>query len=244
MKPIRIWNPERPLYEDLFPWRKSVSKELSVPLAPSAAPASITWLRASGIVLAGSALAALCAHVSIPLYFTPVPLALAPFAVLFLGLLLSPRLAAATFGAYLVEGALGLPVFAPTPIPLGGIAHLLGPTGGYLLCYPLAAALSQPAEAAWKLVYDDAAALVFVRNLAPGTQVLGKARILDHLETECFTHIQRDPEFSLCARTLGDLFAQNGDPARARRAFSLYLDHPYNGDDPVARQRYLQLGGH
>jgi biotin transport system substrate-specific component len=118
-----------------------VSKELSVPLAPSAAPASATWLRASGIVLGGSALAALCAHVSIPLYFTPVPLALAPFAVLFLGLLLSPRLAAATFGAYLVEGALGLPVFAPTPIPIGGIAHLLGPTGGYLLCYPLAAAL-------------------------------------------------------------------------------------------------------
>jgi biotin transport system substrate-specific component len=41
----------------------------------------------------------------------------------------------------LLEGALGLPVFAPTPIPIGGIAHLLGPTGGYLLCYPLAAAL-------------------------------------------------------------------------------------------------------
>jgi biotin transport system substrate-specific component len=98
-------------------------------------------LRTSIIVLAGSALAALCAHVSIPLYFTPVPLALAPFAVLFLGLFLSPRMAAATLGAYLVEGALGLPVFAPTPIPVGGIAHLLGPTGGYLLCYPLAAAL-------------------------------------------------------------------------------------------------------
>jgi hypothetical protein len=110
--------------------------------------------------------------------------------------------------------------------------------------YPLAAALSQPAEAAWKLVYDDAAALVFVRNLPAGVPALHKGRILDHLETECFTHIQRDPEFSLCARTLGDLFAQNGDPARARRAFALYLDHPYNGDDPVARQRYLQLTGH
>jgi biotin transport system substrate-specific component len=122
-----------------------VSKELSLPLTPSAAPAATTglriWLRASGIVLAGSVLAAVCAHISIPLYFTPVPLSLAPFAVLFLGLFLSPRLAAAALGAYLVEGALGLPVFAPTPIPLGGIAHLLGPTGGYLLCYPLAAAL-------------------------------------------------------------------------------------------------------
>ncbi len=140
MKPIWTLNPERPLYEDLSPGGNRVSKDISVPLAPSAAPAA-TWLRASGIVLAGSALAALCAHLSIPLYFTPVPLTLAPFAVLFLGLVLSPRLAAATLGTYLVAGALGLPVFAPTPIPIGGIAHLLGPTGGYLLCYPLAAAL-------------------------------------------------------------------------------------------------------
>ena len=118
-----------------------MNKEISVPFAPSAAPAATAWLRASGIVLAGSALAAVCAHVSIPLYFTPVPLSLAPFAVLLLGLFLSPRLAAATLGAYLVEGAIGLPVFAPTPIPVGGVAHLFGPTGGYLLCYPFAAAL-------------------------------------------------------------------------------------------------------
>jgi biotin transport system substrate-specific component len=84
---------------------------------------------------------ALCAHLSIPLYFTPVPLSLGSFAVLLLGLLLSPRLAAATLGAYLAEGALGLPVFAPSPLLLTGPAHLIGPTGGYLLSYPLAAAL-------------------------------------------------------------------------------------------------------
>jgi hypothetical protein len=109
--------------------------------------------------------------------------------------------------------------------------------------YLLAAALSQPSEAAWKLVYDDPAAMVFVRNLPPGVRELDKNGVVNHLETECLTHIARDPEFSLCARTLGDLFIQNGDPARARRAFALYLDHPYNGDDPVARQRYLQLVG-
>jgi biotin transport system substrate-specific component len=90
-------------------------------------------------VIAGSALVAVCAHLAVPLFFTPVPLSMAPFAVLVLGLLLSPRLAAATFGAYLVEGALGLPVFAPTPA-VSGLAHLIGPTGGYLLAYPLAAA--------------------------------------------------------------------------------------------------------
>lgn len=116
-----------------------MSKELTIPLAPAAAPA--TWPRAVGIVLVGSAFAAVCAHVSLPLFFTPVPLSLAPFAVLLLGLLLTPRLAAATLGAYLVEGALGLPVFAPTPLTLGGLAHLFGPTGGYLLAYPLAAVL-------------------------------------------------------------------------------------------------------
>src|ERR1017187_7595946 len=112
-----------------------MSASISASMAAPAATA-FTWLRTTGIVLAGSALVAVCAHVSIPLYFTPVPLSLAPFAVL-----LSPRLAAATLGAYLAEGALGLPVFAPSPLASGGLAHLFGPTGGYLLAYPLAAAL-------------------------------------------------------------------------------------------------------
>lgn len=114
-----------------------MSKELSLPLAVSARP--MPWLRASGIVILGSAFTALCAHFSVPLFFTPVPLSLAPFAVLLLGLLLTPRLALATFAAYLAEGALGLPVFAPSP--LTGMAHLFGPTGGYLLAYPAAALL-------------------------------------------------------------------------------------------------------
>lgn len=117
-----------------------VSKELSVQLA-SATATPATWLRTIGVALAGSAFVAVCAHVALPLYFTPVPLTLQPFAILLLGLLLSPRLASATLAAYLGEGALGLPVFAPTPLMAGGLAHLLGPTGGYLLAYPFAAAL-------------------------------------------------------------------------------------------------------
>jgi biotin transport system substrate-specific component len=94
-------------------------------------------LRNAGLVLAGSALVSVCAHVSIPLWFTPVPVTLQPFAVLILGLLMSPGLAASTMLAYLLEGAAGLPVF--TPHGLGGVAQLLGPTGGYLLSYPLVA---------------------------------------------------------------------------------------------------------
>jgi biotin transport system substrate-specific component len=100
-----------------------------------------TWVRSGGIVLAGSAFVAVCAHVVLPLNFTPVPLTLQTFAVLVLGLMLSPRLAAGTLTAYLVEGALGLPVFSPVPMTAGGLAHLMGPTGGYLLAYPAAAFL-------------------------------------------------------------------------------------------------------
>jgi biotin transport system substrate-specific component len=119
--------------------RQSISAQSSPVAAPISRPFASP--RNAGIVVGGSVLVALCAHVSIPLYFTPVPLSLAPFAVLIMGLLLSPRLAAATLGAYLVEGAMGLPVFAPNPLIPGGLAHLLGPTGGYLMAYPLAAPL-------------------------------------------------------------------------------------------------------
>lgn len=116
--------------------RQAAQSTLALPIArPFATPCN------GCIVVGGSALVALCAHVSFPLYFTPVPLSLAPFAVLLLGLLLSSRLAAATLGAYLFEGAMGLPVFAPTPLVPGGLAHLFGPTGGYLMAYPLAAPL-------------------------------------------------------------------------------------------------------
>lgn len=96
-------------------------------------------MRTAGIILGGTLLAAICAHIVLPLYFTPVPLSLQPLAVLLLGLVLSPRLAGATMAAYLAEGAIGLPVFAPGTESFGGLAHLFGPTGGYLLAYPVAA---------------------------------------------------------------------------------------------------------
>jgi biotin transport system substrate-specific component len=107
--------------------------------APETAGAAA--LRAGGIVLAGTLFVAACAHVSVPLFFTPVPLTLQPFAVLVLGLLLGPRMAFTTLAAYLAEGAVGLPVFAPGAAGLAGLAHFFGPTGGYLMSYPVAAAL-------------------------------------------------------------------------------------------------------
>jgi len=85
-------------------------------------------------------LAAVCARISLPLYFTPVPLSLAPFAVLILGLLLSPRMAAASSAPTWPRG-IGSTSLRASPLVPGGLAHLFGPTGGYLLAYPLAAAL-------------------------------------------------------------------------------------------------------
>lgn len=125
---------------------KQVNKELSTPIVSpkatwGASTRASSWPRTGGIILAGSALLAVCSHVSLPLWFTPVPLTVQPFAVLLLGLLLAPRLAAVTLAAYLAEGALGLPVFAPVSAAPNGLAHLLGPTGGYLIAYPLAAVL-------------------------------------------------------------------------------------------------------
>jgi biotin transport system substrate-specific component len=114
----------------------SAGAQSQIALADSPA---MSLIRNAGIVLAGSALIAVCAHVSVPLWFTPVPVTLQPFAVLLLGLLLGPRLALGATAAYLAEGAAGLPVF--TPLGLGGVAQLLGPTGGYLLSYPIVAPL-------------------------------------------------------------------------------------------------------
>jgi len=103
---------------------------------------SLSWLPASRLaraifaVLAGTALLALSAHVAVPLFFTPVPFTLQPMAVLLIGLLLEPGIAFATLVAYLVEGACGLPVFAPTPDV--SVFHLLGPSAGFLWAYPFA----------------------------------------------------------------------------------------------------------
>lgn len=94
---------------------------------------------ATGIVGFALALAA-AAQVAIPLPGTPVPLTLQPMLVVLAGLWLGPSAAAASMALYLVAGAAGLPVFTPTGAP--GVLRLLGPTGGYLLAYPAAAAVT------------------------------------------------------------------------------------------------------
>ena len=111
---------------------------VSTRITPSASLSPAAFRIAGAI--AGSLLVAICAHVSVPLLFTPVPLTLQTFAVLLLGLTLGPATAFAALALYLVQGAAGLPVFSPHGP--GGILQLMGPTGGYLLSYPFAAALT------------------------------------------------------------------------------------------------------
>src|SRR5208282_131643 len=93
------------------------------------------------LVVAASLFVALCARVTIPLMpLTPVPLTVQNLGVLLVGLLLGSRRVFAALTLYLMEGAIGLPVF--NPLGLGGIAQLLGPTGGFLMVYPFVAFLA------------------------------------------------------------------------------------------------------
>jgi biotin transport system substrate-specific component len=94
------------------------------------------WAKQAGIVVGASLLVALCAKVTVPLP-TPVPLTLQNFGVLLVGLLLGSRRGFAALALYLVEGASGLPVFSPAGP--GGVAQIIGPTGGFLMAYPLVA---------------------------------------------------------------------------------------------------------
>ncbi|HEY2804427.1 MAG TPA: biotin transporter BioY [Gemmatimonadales bacterium] len=102
--------------------------------------------------LVGALVVAAAAQVAIPIPGSLVPFTLQPMAVLIVGGLLGARYGALSLAIYLAMGAAGLPVFAPFGLP--GLARLLGPTGGFLLSYPVAAAtvgLINGRAAAWPL---------------------------------------------------------------------------------------------
>ena len=95
-------------------------------------------VRAAAVLFATVATIA-AAQVSIPLPFTPVPFTLQPMVVLLAGAALGARLGATSQLFYLALGLAGLPVFAAAPALPQGAARVFGPTGGYLMSYPLAA---------------------------------------------------------------------------------------------------------
>jgi biotin transport system substrate-specific component len=88
-------------------------------------------------IAAANILLVLCAHIVIPLPWTPVPITGQTFGVLLVAVLLGARRGAITLILYLLEGAAGLPVFQPLGLP--GLARFAGPTAGYLFSYPFAA---------------------------------------------------------------------------------------------------------
>jgi biotin transport system substrate-specific component len=111
---------------------------------PHASLAAVLWpdraegfsaaLRVAVLIVLGTALLALSAKINLPLPY--VPMTLQTLVVLMIGAAYGARLGAATVMVYLVEGAIGLPVFAG---PIGGLAPLIGPTAGYLLGFVVAA---------------------------------------------------------------------------------------------------------
>ena len=97
------------------------------------------FVRAVALAFIGSLLIAGSAKIMLP--FWPVPQTMQTFAVLILPMILGRRIGVAAVLLYLLEGALGLPVFAGTPERGLGVAYMAGPTGGYLCGFLMAASL-------------------------------------------------------------------------------------------------------
>ena len=88
------------------------------------------------IAITGTLLLTISAKIKIPFY--PVPMTMQTFVVLFLGIVLGPKIGLLTVSLYLFEGIFGLPVFAGTPEKGIGFAYFMGPTGGYLVGFMVA----------------------------------------------------------------------------------------------------------
>ncbi len=109
-------------------------------LAQKAVPGSSGLMRNLMLAVGGSLLLWASARLQVPFY--PVPMTMQTFVVLMIGAAYGWRLGAATLALYLLQGALGMPVFAGTPEKGIGLAYMVGPTGGYLVGYVAAAAVT------------------------------------------------------------------------------------------------------
>ena len=142
-----------------------------------------TLLYDMALVVGGSLVVAMSAQVAIPLPFSPVPISAQTLAVLLMGALLGSRRGALCLATYVLEGAAGLPVFAGGR---GGIVHLLGPTGGYLVGFIAAAfAVGLLAERGWDrrvsttlLMMLLGNALIYVFGLPWLARFVGGERVL------------------------------------------------------------------
>jgi biotin transport system substrate-specific component len=134
--------------------------------------------RQVALVISASLFVALCARVTLPLPFTPVPLTLQNFGVLLVGLTLGARCGFVALAFYLAEGVMGLPVFNPTGP--GGLAQLAGATGGFLLAYPFVASLAGLIIESGKKTFGRAALAACVAEIALFAGGLSWLAILTH----------------------------------------------------------------
>lgn len=149
---------------------------LASALLPDVAGARV--VTAAMLAVFGTLLLTLSAKVQIP--FWPVPMTMQTFVVLLIGMVYGARLAGATLVLYLVEGAIGLPVFAGTPERGIGLAYMMGPTGGFLVAFAISAVLvGWLAERGWdRNPWKAAAALAIGHVLILGLGAVWLAAII------------------------------------------------------------------
>ncbi len=149
------------------------------------------------LVLAGTGLVAASAQVSIPLPFTPVPITGQTFAVVLVGAALGPVLGFASLFLYLALGIAGAPIYADGT---EGWDTLMGPTGGYLIGFVLAAAVTGLlAEKKWDRKFPSSLAAMLTGNVliyVPG---------LIWLAAELDTGLEATLEAGLYPFVIGDL---------------------------------------
>ena len=147
-----------------------VLAEAILPGASIGSPVRQFFLIAFGVIFL-----AMSAKVAVPMW--PVPVTMGTFVVLSLGVAYGPRLGLATITGYLLLGALGFDVFAGSSNTDGGIAYMVGPTGGYLLGYAIAVlVIGSTARLGWDRTHSGMALAMLLGNIAiyvPGLLWLG-----------------------------------------------------------------------
>ena len=107
--------------------------------------------------------------------------------------------------------------------------------------YPLAVELATSHQAVWKLVFADSKGVVFMLHPPPGVAPLNAMEVLlESLEKQCDEHMRHDPARPYCARGLGEVYAFNGNTAKAEQWMAYYLEHRA-GPDPEAERTYQSL---
>ena len=141
---------------------------------------SFLWIHPASVrnvvlIAFGIALLTLSAKIQIPFY--PVPITMQTFVVLAFAMACGWKLGGLTVISYITLGAMGLPVFAGTPEKGIGIAYMLGPTGGYILGFVLAAAcVGYLAERGWDRKWFKTFLAMLIGNIiiyVPGLIWLG-----------------------------------------------------------------------